>query len=221
MKKSAGFSLLEVLIATALFGLAAAGLLMSFSPTYDALSRLSNTTSDAGDLELLKGVVEASPDRATVLNGGTFSLPSGDSVSWKVDLEPTDTEAMYLVRLNATRDSGDPLDYEYLHFEPNWRDQSEERPRWLQHSFGSGGGGGGGGGGGQGPGGQQGQGRGNRNQNGQNNQQGQNGRGQNGRGGQGQQGQGQGRQGRGGQQGQGRGTGGQGAGATGGGGRTR
>ena len=210
-RRRRAFSLLEVLVATAIFGIAAAGLLMAVSPTYDALSRLSAAGGDAGDLELVKGVVEASADRQTVLNGGDFSLPSGDAVGWKVDLEATDTEGMYLVRLHATRGDREPLDYEYLHFEPNWRDQGEERPRWLQHTFGTGGGAGGGGGGA--PGGPPG-----RNNNdpgrgqGQQGQQGQ-GRGQNAGQGQGRQGQGQG-QGRGqgqpgqGGQGQGRGQGG-------------
>lgn len=199
------FSLLEVLVAIALFGIASAGMLMAVGPTYDALFRISNTASDAGDLELIKTVVESSADRATVLGGGEFALPSGDTAVWDVGIESTETEGLYLVRLHAARGDLAPLDYEYLHFEPGWRDPAEERPRWLQHSFGSGAGGGGGGapaGGGRGQGeGRQGQGRGQ--------EQGQAGRGQ-GRG-QGQQDRGQGRgQGQG--QGRGQGQGGRGQG---------
>lgn len=193
MKRRA-FTLLEVLIATALFAIAAAGLLMAVSPTYDALAQLSDTTSDAGDLELVRAVAEASANREAALEGGSFALPSGDAVDWTLTLTPTDTECLYLVNLHATRGDRSPLDYEYLHFEPGWRDTSEEAPRWLTHSFGSGGGGGGGGvapGGGNARG--RGQGRGN----------GQNGQGQ----GRGQNGSGQGRNGRNGQAGQGSGQG--------------
>lgn len=147
MNRRRAFSLLEVLVAIALFGIAAAGLLMAVSPTYDALAQLSDSTSDAGDLELVRNVAEAATTRQAALEGGVFALPAGDEVSWKMDLESTLTEGLYLVRLHATRGDRTPLDYEYLHFEPRWRDTGEEAPRWLQHSFGSGGGGGGGGGG--------------------------------------------------------------------------
>lgn len=132
------FSLLEVLIATAVFGIAAAGLLMAVGPTYDALFRISNTSSDAGDLELVKGVVEATTSRDTLLAGGNFALPSGDPVGWTVELQPTTTEAMFLVHLTATRGEREPLDYQYLHFEPRWMEAADEKPRWLPHTFSAG-----------------------------------------------------------------------------------
>ena len=167
------FSLLEVLVAIAIFGLAAAALFMALGPTYDALFRLSNATNDEGDLEIVKAFVEATQDRSTLAGGGTRQLPGGGEASWAADVSPTDTEALFLVRLTLTRTDGTSVVSNYLHFEPLWMDASSGPPKWLPHTGGGIAGGGGNGRGNNRNGGNNGNGRGG--QNGGNNQNGQKG----------------------------------------------
>lgn len=133
-RRPRAFTLLEVLVATALFGLAAAGLLMAFAPTYEALFRLSGGSGDAGDLEVVKALVAASRNRDALSQGGDTRLPDGRKLNWSVELTPTETEALFLVRLTAEREHDGPLAAEYLHFEPNWLLATDEKPRWLAHT---------------------------------------------------------------------------------------
>ncbi len=133
------FTLLEVLVAVALFGLAVATLLASVAPVQEALFRLSFSTRNAGDLELAKAIAESSKDRATLLAGGASALPDGRSMQWRVELEPTTTEMLFLVRLTADIADGDTLRSDYLRFDPRWSDPTGEKPRWLEHSASGGG----------------------------------------------------------------------------------
>lgn len=132
--RRAAFTLMEVLVATALFGLAAASLLLAFTPTHEALFRLSNTTRDAGDLEIAKALAASAKDREALLKGADTSLPDGRALRWRAAVEPTETEALFLVRLDAERDGDTPLRAEYLHFEPKWLLPDDEKPRWLAHA---------------------------------------------------------------------------------------
>jgi type II secretion system protein I len=202
--RRSGFSLMEVLFAIAIFGAATAALLSAMTPAYDELFRLSNQTATAGDIEVMKSMIEASPNYSTVTQGGAASLPDGRKVEWKAELEPTSTEALFLVKLRATSDN-ETFAAEYLHFEPRWLQPDAEKPRWLAHSTatpsqGGGAPAGGAGGGNRAPGGAVPPGGG---------QQPGGARGEQGRGGQGRDGQGRGGQGRGGPGGRGPGGGGQ------------
>jgi type II secretion system protein I len=127
------FSLMEVLFAIAIFGAATAALLSAMTPAYDELFRLSNQSATAGDIEVMKAMIEASPNYSTITQGGAAALPDGRKVEWKAELEPTSTEALFLVKLRATADN-DTFAAEYLHFEPRWLQPGAERPRWLRHT---------------------------------------------------------------------------------------
>lgn len=135
-RKQKAFTLIEVLIAVALFGLAAAGLLSSLVPVQDALHRLSMTTRDSGDLELVTGLVAASDTREKVLQGGETTFPDGRSMVWKADITPTETDGLFRVALRCERGDESPLVLEYLHFDPRWADPAAEAPRWLAHTGG-------------------------------------------------------------------------------------
>ena len=128
------FTLLEVLAATAIFGIATAGLFMAFAPTHEALFRLSNIASDDGDLEIAKAFAADAPDRDTLLRGLDTTLPDGRTLRWRAEITPTDTEALFRVFLTAERDGAPPLTADYLHFEPRWLLPTDEKPRWLTHS---------------------------------------------------------------------------------------
>ncbi len=127
------FSLIEVLVAAGLFGLAAAGLFMALQPVTAALVGLSEQPDDAGALAIVRAVAEAAPDRAALTQGGEVPLPTGVMVTWRATLEPTNVEALYAVTLVGERDGAPPLRAGYLHFEPRWAEPSEGAPQWLEH----------------------------------------------------------------------------------------
>lgn len=136
------FSLIEVLVAIALFGLATAALFSAVAPVHEALFRLSSSTRDAGDLEIAKAIAESSKDRNTLTQGGDAALPDGRSMAWRAVLEPTDVEALFLVHLTVDISGAGSLKSDYLRFDPRWLDPTAEKPRWLAHSGGNPGGGG-------------------------------------------------------------------------------
>lgn len=129
-----GFSLMEVLVATALFGMAVVGLFMALHPVRDSLVNLSERSDDAGVLEILRSVVNASPDRAALSVGGDVPLPTGKTVRWRASLENTADEALYRVTLTGERDGMPLVRASYLRFEPKWAEASEGAPQWLAHS---------------------------------------------------------------------------------------
>jgi prepilin-type N-terminal cleavage/methylation domain-containing protein len=138
------FTLIEVLAATALFGLAVAALFMAFVPTHDALHRLSTASGDTAERELVRVIAEASADRATLLRGGDVPLPGGGTLRWKATVEPTAVEALFRLNLTTWRAEAEPETTEYLHFNPRWLEASDGKPQWLEHSAGTPGTGGGG-----------------------------------------------------------------------------
>lgn len=137
MSRRRAFSLMEVLIAIALFGLAAAGLFMALQPAQEALVTLSEQPDDTGSLEIVRSVAEMSLDRSSLASGGEVPLPTGVTVRWSAELENTAVEALYRVTLTGERDGAPPLRATYLHFEPRWAEASEGTPQWLPHLSGA------------------------------------------------------------------------------------
>lgn len=142
MNRRRAFSLMEVLVAIALFGLAAAGLFMALQPANEALVNLSELPDDTGSLEIVRAVAEASSDRTVLAGGGEVPLPTGVVVRWRAELENTAVESLYRVSLTGERDGAPPLLATYLHFEPRWAEASEGAPQWLPHTSGTTAGGG-------------------------------------------------------------------------------
>lgn len=136
MRVRRAFTLIEVLLASALFGLAAAGLFMALQPAHDALVRLSETTADTGALAVVRAIAESSRDRAALEAGGDAPLPGGEVVRWRATPELTGTEYLYCVRLTGERAGAPPLTATYLHFEPRWAEASEGTAQWLEHEAG-------------------------------------------------------------------------------------
>lgn len=132
MRTRRAFTLMETLLAVALFGLAAAALLIAYSPVQDALFRLSERREDSDTMELVRLAVETVSDRTALDKGGDCPLPDGRTVRWTATLAPTNTEAVFLVRLAVGQPGGDSRTMEYLRFDPRWLDASAPPPQWLR-----------------------------------------------------------------------------------------
>ena len=132
------FTLLEVLLATAVFGLAAAALLAAYGPVQEALFRLDREQASMGERELVRAAAEVSPDRATLLAGGLTPLPSGRSCRWSAEITPTATEALFRITLSGESQDGASWKSEYLRFEPRWLNSEDEPPQWLRPATGAG-----------------------------------------------------------------------------------
>lgn len=107
LRRSAAFSLLEVLIALAIFAMAAVvlgaayiNILMSYESADRALQRNE-------DVEFARAALLTETDRETVEKGGDFQSGSNRRVTWKAAIEQTDTPDLFQVTFECEITSPD------------------------------------------------------------------------------------------------------------------
>jgi general secretion pathway protein I len=134
-----GFTLIEVLVALAIFALAAVvlgGAYVNVLTSYDAVSRRQEHEQD---LRLVRALVLAEPDRKIVEEGGTLTLPGNRTAAWTAQLEETTVADLFRVAFRCEiRDSGSGAPWEreevFLLLRPTWSDPAE-RDRLRQESL--------------------------------------------------------------------------------------
>jgi len=98
------FTLLEVVVAAALFGLATTALLATVSHFTEALARVTNAPADDAEIRFVMSVILRQPSAAAVRGGGSCALPDGGRVRWSVDLTETATPDLQRLEVSLWKD---------------------------------------------------------------------------------------------------------------------
>jgi len=125
MRRAGGFSLVEVLLALALFGMGAVVLSTAYANILNLF--MLSREGQQRDLALaqLREQVQSIPQREDVEAGGVLEIPPYGSVSWTAIVEETRVSNLFHVnaRLEVSRsaDEEDRVSEFYL-FRPDWSD---------------------------------------------------------------------------------------------------
>ena len=128
--KSRAFTLIEVLVALAIFALAAVVLgaaYVNILTSYDAVARRQEHEQD---LRLIRSAVLTEPDRTKLEHGGDLPLPGQRVAHWAVKLEPAAVADLFRVTLRCEirePDRAQPWTCEetFLLLRPTWSDPAE------------------------------------------------------------------------------------------------
>lgn len=99
-RPASGFTLIEVLLALALFTVTAAVLAQTCSNLLYSQHTLSSAAEKDGSLIWLQRYLLRLPNRQTLEQGGRIDLPDGRRVEWEAVVEPTDTLDVLQVSLH-------------------------------------------------------------------------------------------------------------------------
>ena len=94
-----GFTLLEVLLATALFAVSSTALVQVVLNTLSAVNAQATWSSDAVDQAFVVDQIAAIDDRIRFEAGGTLTSPSGQVVHWSTRNEPTDIIDLHAIEV--------------------------------------------------------------------------------------------------------------------------
>ena len=131
-----GFSLIEVVIALALFSIAAVVLSDTFVNTL--LMRERGVSNDARnrDIQAVRMQLLLEPNREDAEDGGKYETLSNGSANWEAEIEPTNVidlfQVNFRIEFQDPQDEQDPSYQETLYLlRPTWS-ESDERSDLLQ-----------------------------------------------------------------------------------------
>jgi general secretion pathway protein I len=126
----AAFTLLEVLVALAIFALAAVVLGATYVNALNAYEAVSRRNEYDADLQFARSAVLTEPDRNKVEEGGDLDLGGSKRAHWQADIASTDTVDLFSVVW--TCEVNDPARPEphrvtqtFLLLRPTWSDPVE------------------------------------------------------------------------------------------------
>jgi general secretion pathway protein I len=125
-----GFTLLEVLVALAIFALAAVVLGATYVNALNAYEAATRRNEYSEDLRFVRAAVLTEPDRNKVEEGGDLPLGGNKRARWKAEIAATDTVDLFVVAW--TCEITDPSRREpyrtsqtFLLLRPTWSDPVE------------------------------------------------------------------------------------------------
>jgi len=97
IRRTSGFSILEVLIALAIFALAAVVLGASYLNVLTGYEVANRVLQRNDDVRFARDALLAEADPEVVVKGGNFDGGNNRRVQWKAKLDPTETTDVFLV----------------------------------------------------------------------------------------------------------------------------
>jgi general secretion pathway protein I len=125
-----GFTLLEVLVALAIFALAAVVLGATYVNALNAYEAATRRNEYSEDLRFLRTAVLTEPDRKKVEEGGDLDLGGNKRARWRAEIAPTNTVDLFAVTWTCEiTDPGRREPYRtsqtFLLLRPTWSDPVE------------------------------------------------------------------------------------------------
>ena len=125
-----GFTLLEVLVALAIFALAAVVLGATYVNALNAYEAATRRNQYDEDLRFVRAAVLTQSDRDKVEEGGQLDLGNNRRATWQADVAPTGTVDLFAVTWTCTiADPAKPQPYKitqtFMLLRPTWSDPVE------------------------------------------------------------------------------------------------
>lgn len=122
-----GFTLLEVLLATALFALGVIMLAAAYVNVIEGVESVRTDRAFEQELRWVRERVLLEPDLKTVEEGGEAETPEFGAAHWEVDVEPTEVADLFQVSLHVRMDGGDEqpareITQQFMVLRPQWSD---------------------------------------------------------------------------------------------------
>jgi len=127
---SSGFTLLEVIVALAIFALAAVVLGAAYVNVLNAYAVVARGNQADEDLRFARAQLLAEPDRTKAETGGDFAAAGGRTVKWHAKIESTATADLFTVTFVCeqpdTAGGGTQATTEqFMLLRPTWADPAE------------------------------------------------------------------------------------------------
>ena len=122
-----GFTLVEVMIALAVFALAAVVLGSAYVNVLNAYEQVGDAAARDEDLRFARQAILLEADREKVEDGGDFQSVDGRQVRWEAQIEPTETADLFEVTF--TCEIAASSDAEARRYEQRFR---VLRPTWSE-----------------------------------------------------------------------------------------
>lgn len=131
--KSRGFTLLEVLIALAIFALAAVVLGATYVNVLNAYNVVNRGDTREEEIRFARAQLMAEPERTKAEEGGDFESPAGARVVWRAEIEPSSIADVFRVTFtcevsetnpagNTTTPPSRPVTETFMLLRPTWSD---------------------------------------------------------------------------------------------------
>lgn len=134
--KRSGFSLIEVVVALAIFAMAAVVLTDTFVNALLARERGEGNDARNRDIRAVRMQLLLEPDREAAEDGETYETLSSGSANWEAEIEPTDVVDLFKVQFRiefseAQEDQEKSYSETLYLLRPTWS-ESDERSNLLQ-----------------------------------------------------------------------------------------
>lgn len=132
--RRSGFTLLEVLVALAIFGLAAVVLAAAYINILNGYEIAARSNATDADVTFARSIVLNEADRKKLEEGGEFDNADGRHVKWSVEITSTNTADLYQVVFTCVVDQGVSLEpmtttETFTVLRPTWTVDTGERDK--------------------------------------------------------------------------------------------
>ncbi len=132
MKSRAAFSLIEVLVAMAIFALGVTVLARTYVNTLNALRDAEDNSLTRQDFAFVRRQILTAATREQLEDGGTVETFRNGRADWSAEIEETDIIDLFRVRIEIEFFDSDESVEQVIHaLRPNWSEQ-EDRDQLLQ-----------------------------------------------------------------------------------------
>lgn len=122
-----GFSLIEVLLAMALFAVSMYLITQSFTNTFIALDTLQNNNDTESNARLVRQHVFTINERDKLEDGGEFPLPNGEKANWDIEITESNLVDLFRCELTITFKDSEPQTSEHWLLRPAWSEEAERK----------------------------------------------------------------------------------------------
>jgi general secretion pathway protein I len=130
----AGFTVLEVLVALAVFAMAAIVLASSYLNILNGYEVIARGTQSNADLAFARSIVLNEADRTKLEQGGQFDTADGNRLTWSVEITSTNMPELFNVALtcemnDATQHASEKSVQTFTVLRPTWVVDAAERDK--------------------------------------------------------------------------------------------